>query len=291
MERNFTSTSSNSPKARALKKFFNYENLERTLIRDTSDLSRPRRYYGHQDPEIETIYDVRKRHIINGTKYKKPNKEEYAENGRSRITIDGMRCCMCPRCYKVSTVEVSYDSYISTKHSIPSLFTYDDNNMLKISSGSILNFPDVYYQVYDCDGEFPNNSDNICHYTGQLINIDVMLGETISILNLKGYKTVSSCQGGSFIHDDCIISGILRMQEDRVRCQVDTSRSDEKVYEPYIRFGNKNIMKFIDDLPLSWYLDYDALRSGKTIIKSDVTNYGRFGDLYSFVCGLPNLNV
>ena len=99
-----------------------------------------------------------------------------------------------------------------------------------------------------------------CKSDYRRIEVDPNIANTISILNKKGFYTVYCCEG----HDK----------------------------DPaYIYFRHKHVMElYAHTIPITWFIDFDDLRHGKFIIRSESANYVEgMLDIYEWAKTLPDI--
>ena len=177
----------------------------------------------------------------NGMLFLKENTKAY----RAQQYIQGYVGLMCPHCYNYIIRRVNYISSI----------LIENENSTSIEDPDLQMVNKIHYLKRTCD--FCNAEDV------DLIQVDVNIIESISILNKKGFKTRFCCEG----HGDTSTNG-------------------------YILFDNNNIDKFLDTLPITWYLDLDDMKRYDKFhcIRADACNYEEaLLDLKEWVDSLPNL--
>ena len=101
---------------------------------------------------------------------------------------------------------------------------------------------------------------NNCKHHVNFIVLDFNIANSISFLCNKGFYTKYSCGG----HDENL--------------------------NPYILFEDKSILNYINDLPDTWYVDYDYLRRyNMAVIRSDTFQKDfAMKDLIDWIISLPN---
>lgn len=153
--------------------------------------------------------------------------------------VDGNVGYMCPNCFNVEHIKTKIDN------SAKLIFDHvTDDEITDIEAEKIRLSVD-----YKIDAKCP-----VCKYYKSHIKLDDNIADTIGILNIKGYKTSSSCEGRK------TVDGII---------------------DPYIGFNTlfthysiktlPKIESYIENtLPLSWYVDRPNYITSYSMINPDM---------------------
>lgn len=192
----------------------------------------------------ETYYD----YFMQAARVTVPGDRFIKKNG-------GMRAFMCPECYGMIFKYVEYEDKTTLGD--------DSKDAPRIECSTYREF--FIEECPECGAKFVN-----------LVELDFMMGNIISLLNRKGYKTLFCCEG-------------------HVKGLEDHGHYESERHQPYITFDPSIdiVDECMHDLPLSWSLDirYTAVWGAVSIIsyftrESDEYLY----DLLDWVESLPKIS-